>query len=222
MEDRFTTGYKNLDEKLNGGFKLGSLTIIGGRPTIGKSTFIYNLLINNISNETYGALFSKDNSLVSIENNIKRINDKYDHLIYINDETLSLEEELLEIKVLKKVNPKLNLVVIDYLQLHNENIEKVIDKFKILASKLNIAIVIISQLSRIVEKRANKRPKVEDLKYKNLNSIDNILLLYRESYYDSNIDNKVDLLEISINNHDEILLLFNKKNYKLLEQEVNE
>ena len=51
--------YKDLNNELNGGLELGSLTIIGGRPAIGKKTFAYNLLINNITDDTYGAFFTR-------------------------------------------------------------------------------------------------------------------------------------------------------------------
>lgn len=213
MNKKIDLRYEDLNNELNGGLELGSLTIIGGRPAIGKTTFAYNLLINNITDDTYGAFFTRESNIDKVLNDLKNISKKDEVSVYLCDDVLSLEEEMLEIKVLKKLNNKLNLVIIDYLELHNENREKVIDKLKILATKLNISIVLLSQLSRSIENRSNKRPMVDDLKLKDLNSIDNILLLYRESYYNDEISNDlVDLLEVQIYKNKNIYLEYDKNN----------
>jgi len=89
----------------------------------------------------------------------------------------------------------LDLVVIDYLQLieteakGNENtvnaITRITSGLKKLAKKMKIVIVCLSQLSRAVEQRDNKRPVLSDLRDSGSieQDADAVLFLYREEYY---------------------------------------
>lgn len=202
---------KLLDEILN-----ENLVIIGGRPAMGKTTLAYNLLVSNMSNKTYGAYFSRENDSVRIIESLKSILGKKDIDMYISDELLTLEEQFIEIKVLKKVNPKLNLVVLDYLQLYSENSEKVIDKLKILSTTLGITIVVLSMLTRSIETRSNKRPRIEDLRLKTLSSIDKVYLMYREDYYEAEASNdKYSIQELVTPKGESLLLKFDKKTHRI-------
>ena len=89
---------------------------------------------------------------------------------------------------------KLGLVVIDYLQLvslySDDKTDKVFKKFmqdiKSIAEKLDIPIIILSQLNRDIEQRQNKRPTLNDIRGGCDNIVpyaDKVLFLYRESYY---------------------------------------
>ena len=136
--------------------------------------------------------------------------------MYISDELLTLEEQFIEIKVLKKVNPKLNLVVLDYLQLYSENSEKVIDKLEILSTTLGITIVVLSMLTRSIETRSNKRPRIEDLRLKTLSSIDKVYLMYREDYYEAEASNdKYSIQELVTPKGESLLLKFDKKTHRI-------
>jgi replicative DNA helicase len=89
----------------------------------------------------------------------------------------------------------LDLVVIDYLQLietgakGNENVVNAITRIttglKKLAKKLNVVIVCLSQLSRAVEQRDNKRPILSDLRDSGSieQDADAVVFLYRDEYY---------------------------------------
>lgn len=88
----------------------------------------------------------------------------------------------------------LDLVVIDYLQLmlgsgndENRNIEvgRISRALKILARKLHIPVLAAAQLSREVEKRADKRPVLSDLRDSGTleQDADMVLFLYRDDYY---------------------------------------
>lgn len=87
-----------------------------------------------------------------------------------------------------------HLVIIDYLQLitpagqrarRDLEIGEITRELKLLAMELNIPIVLLSQLSRGVEARQNKRPLMSDLRESgNIEQdADVILFLYREDYY---------------------------------------
>ena len=86
---------------------------------------------------------------------------------------------------------QIGCVVIDYLQLLGEEYQAkedyslIVMQLKTLATKLNVPIVVLSQLKRELESRADKHPLMSDIRgiMRNQNAADNILFLYREIYY---------------------------------------
>ncbi|MHB9133860.1 MAG: replicative DNA helicase [Armatimonadota bacterium] len=107
----------------------------------------------------------------------------------------------------KKHHGGLDLVVVDYLQLmtsndqHKETYERVTAisrELKETAVALKVPIVVVSQLSREVERRSPRRPMMSDLRESGQveQDADTILLLYRPGYYDADNfaeNRKVDL-----------------------------
>lgn len=90
----------------------------------------------------------------------------------------------------------LSLLVIDYLQLmhgsrqrRNENrvqeLTEITTTLKALAKELDAPILALSQLSRLVESRENKRPQLSDLRESGSieQDADVVMFLYREEYY---------------------------------------
>ena len=90
---------------------------------------------------------------------------------------------------------KINLIIIDYLQLmsgsSNKNdgrvqeISEITRGLKAVAKELDIPIVALSQLSRQVEQREDKRPQLSDLRESGTIEQDSdvVMFIYRESYY---------------------------------------
>ncbi len=95
---------------------------------------------------------------------------------------------------------KLGLVVVDYLQLIKgtkgsranrvQEIGQMTMELKQLARELDIPVIVVSQLSREVEKRQDKRPMLSDLRESGSieQDADVVILLYREDYYERDED----------------------------------
>ena len=94
----------------------------------------------------------------------------------------------------------LHMVVVDYLQLMSHpksesrqlEISQISRSLKELARELEIPVVALSQLSRAVESRENKRPQLSDLRESGSieQDADVVMMLFREEYYDPREDNR--------------------------------
>jgi len=96
---------------------------------------------------------------------------------------------------------KLGLIVIDYLQLMSSNrdgenrateISEISRSIKALAKELQVPIIALSQLSRKVEERNDKRPLMSDLRESGAieQDADIIMMMYREEYYKPDTQDK--------------------------------
>ncbi|MBR2812558.1 MAG: DnaB-like helicase C-terminal domain-containing protein, partial [Solobacterium sp.] len=113
----------------------------------------------------------------------------------------------------------LNLVLIDYIQLvsgsggranesRQQEVSEISRNLKALARELNVPVIALSQLSRTVEQRENKRPMLSDLRESGAieQDADIVMLLYRDSYYNDEAKAKADStgnerLEINVAKH---------------------
>ena len=119
--------------------------------------------------------------------------------LYISD---SSSVNILEIKAVArrlKAEGKLDFLLIDYLQLitpsegskksREQEISEISRSLKIIAKELDIPVITLSQLSRGVESRNDKRPILSDLRESGAieQDADMVMFLYREAYYASKV-----------------------------------
>jgi len=129
--------------------------------------------------------------------------------IYIDDTPgISISDIRAKCRRLKKRLGHLGLVIIDYLQLvtvrgRRENrVQEVSEISRILkriARELDVPVIALSQLSRKVEERQDKRPMLSDLRESGSieQDADVVAFLYRDDYYDRETERK-NILEIIV------------------------
>ncbi|MDU6658731.1 MAG: DnaB-like helicase C-terminal domain-containing protein [Capnocytophaga sp.] len=229
--NRFTTEYANSEKPIGiqsslniinkafGGWKKSNLSIVAGRPNMGKSAFFSQEIIN-IAEQNYSVgVFSLDMSnkkiVINFISNITRIpsnsiiKKELDELeyrilsngiekleqmnVYIDDTpSISIENLIKKAKIMK-LEYNIDILFIDNLQLicynktsnREQEVSFIVRSLKSLAKELDIPIVVLSQLSRNVEQRIDKRPILSDLKDSGTieEVADEVLFLYRLEHY---------------------------------------
>jgi len=216
-----STGYIDLDLQTGGGLHRGEVTIIAGRPSMGKSALAMNIAENAAVDEGCKVLVvSLEMSGVNLAERMlaragkvrsslirsgmvspEEIDQLTDAVCRVGASKLFVAE-IRQITLTKiaslcrrlKMREGLDLVVIDYLQLmqhedrrmpRQEQVADLSRRAKLLAMDLKISVVLLSQLNRDSEKRADNRPRLADLRESGAieQDADAAFLLYRPEYY---------------------------------------
>jgi len=133
--------------------------------------------------------------------------------IIIDDDSM-LDPRGLRTKVRRiKKEYGLDAIVIDYLQLMNsgrnrenrqQEISEISRSLKVLGREMDIAVISASQLSRSVEQREDKRPRLSDLRESGAieQDADTVIFIHRESYYKrAKFEEEEDVGEVQMLNH---------------------
>ncbi len=219
------TGYFDLDRVL-AGLQPSTLTIVGARPAMGKTSFALGILAHvGVNLQKPALLFSLEMGHLELTQRILASEAKVDAQglrtgqikeldwpklgtavtslssapIFIDDNpNLTVMDIRARARRLKKSEGDLGIVVVDYLQLmtgrtkaENRQVEiaEISRGLKIMARELEVPVIALSQLSRGLEARQDKRPMLSDLRESGSleQDADVVLFLYRESQYDPDI-----------------------------------
>ena len=194
------SGFRDLD-RLTQGFQPGNLIILAARPSMGKSALALCAAANlGVRYETPVALFTLEMSKAEVTQRLmcseakvesnrlrsgKLAQDDWPRLtaacdklmkapIYVDDTgSITMMELRSKARRLKSREPKLGLIIVDYIQLMStgqtvenrvQEVSQISRSLKILARDLDVPILALSQLSRAVEQRHDKRPILSDLR----------------------------------------------------------
>lgn len=219
MKETIFSGFDMIDKDL-GGLRPGEVTLIGGRPSMGKTSLALQIALNAARSGKNVSFFSYESNPVSLELRLATmISGIQSHKIHewdMSDEEWDLLKVTMReikklpihffytdtIQMIKLVcndeAKKPDLIIFDYLQLIHYAFTETRDstseltsvdylkEFKRIAKKHKAPVIVLSQLSRKLEKRKDKHPKIDDLRIEHLSDtdFDKAFLLYRDGYYD--------------------------------------
>jgi replicative DNA helicase len=133
--------------------------------------------------------------------------------IYVDDTgSLTMMDIRSKARRLKSSHPELGLIVVDYLQLmtsgHSvenrvQEVSQISRQLKVLARDLDVPIMALSQLSRAVEQRHDKRPILSDLRDSGSieQDADVVVFIYRDEYYNPDETDQQGLAEVIVAKH---------------------
>jgi replicative DNA helicase len=217
-----STGLNDLDRKI-GGLRPSDLLILGGRPSMGKTSLCTNIAANvaragkralffslEMSSEQLSMRILAAEAGVSghrIENGqtsrqeMERITDAERHIASLPlliDDTPGLSLAAIRTRSRRVARQGgLSVIIVDYLQLigspggkhrpenRTQELSEITRGLKALAKELNVPVLALSQLSRQVEQREDKRPMLSDLRESGSieQDADLVMFVYREQYY---------------------------------------
>jgi replicative DNA helicase len=133
--------------------------------------------------------------------------------IYVDDTgSITMMEIRSKARRLKMREPGLGLIIVDYLQLMTsgasvenrvQEVSAISRSLKVLARDLDVPVLALSQLSRAVEQRHDKRPILSDLRESGSleQDADLVLFIYRDEYYNPDTTDQQGLAELHLSKH---------------------
>lgn len=201
------TGLRDLD-RLTGGLCKSNMIVIAGRPSMGKSALAVQIA-EHVAQKGHVIFFSLEMSSREVGSRFLRFHServgKSQAIAHSGDINIQIDAKpaitLNHIRSeCRKAKRKhgLEMIVIDYLQLmqgsgdnRTQEIGAISRGLKAIAKEFDIPVIALSQLSRKVDDRSDKRPLMSDLRDSGEieQDADLILLIYREDAYDKQSEN---------------------------------
>ena len=133
--------------------------------------------------------------------------------IYVDDTgSITMMEIRSKARRLKSKHPELGLILVDYMQLMTsgtsaenrvQEVSQISRALKVLARDLDVPVVAMSQLSRAVEQRHDKRPILSDLRESGSieQDADIVTFIYRDDYYNPDDSQDPGVAEVIVAKH---------------------
>lgn len=205
------TGFPQLDD-MSLGFKRGELTLIAGRPSIGKTAMVVDMSLftsQKFNTGIFSLEMGKQQLIERMITNKQEIcyTDLKKGLVEVKKDTTDLLATLLLWiddrtgltpvniwETLKETHINFDVVFVDYLQLvrpatmkrqRYEELDRITENIREIAKQMNVAMVVSAQLNRGVDNRENHEPRLSDLRETGgiEQTCDKIILLHRPAYY---------------------------------------
>ena len=222
------THYSEFD-KMTSGLQKGDLVIIAARPSMGKTAWAVNIAQNaSVRSRAVVAIFSLEMSKEALlrrmlasqawvdqrklqtgflgredQEKLRRaLEDLVEAPIFIDDTAgISLAEMRAKVRRLRQMHGKVDLILVDYLQLmtaslpsqggkrmenRTQEVSAISRGLKALAKEMEVPVIALSQLSRSSERRGDdKRPMLSDLRESGsiVQDADLVAFIHRESYH---------------------------------------
>ncbi len=207
-EFRIFTGFDGLDKYVQ--IERGNLIIVGGRASMGKTSFgldlAYNMsrkhrvLFYSLEMSEYSVrerLISAESGLsisqLAVEDNFDTVSQSMAPLTNLQLEILSPKSNDVDVLRSHLSVDTPSIVIIDYLTLmtcsrrdsRQQEVEYIVNQLKEIARSMNIVVIALAQISRKAEDRSSAKPLMSDLRDSGAieQAGDVILLLYRPEYY---------------------------------------
>src|SRR5437588_3405225 len=133
--------------------------------------------------------------------------------LYVDDTgSITMMEIRSKARRLKTREANLGLIIVDYLQLMTsgttvenrvQEVSQISRNLKVLARDLDVPIIALSQLSRAVEQRHDKRPILSDLRESGSieQDADLVMFVYRDEYYNPEDTESAGIAEVILSKH---------------------
>lgn len=215
IEKVLPTGFKSLDQVLDGGFHGKSLNFISARPGMGKTSFALQLAVgmakhNGKTVYYYNGCLSGDLRwrIARQQADNTDISKKQIIIDYAYVTPCPLRERL-------SLIPNLGAVIVDDIEgmypnscveaeTRERDFSSVIQELKSIAVEFDIPVIGIAGMIRSIEWRDDKRPTLRDFLYYHIDATgensDTVLLLYRDRYYYFDADLSAEII-IAKNNY---------------------
>lgn len=214
------TGFHALDDYTSG-FQPSELIVLAARPSMGKTALVCNFAMAVSQAEKGVLLFSLEQSKIELAERLLCIQakisghklrqgelDEFEQSmlmeaaekmrkthIFIDDQSGRTMSQISAIARRLKRRARLDIVIIDYLQLietedkampREQQIASITRRLKFLAKDLDIPVIALAQLNRGVEQREDKRPRLSDLRESGAieQDADIVMFLHRPEAYD--------------------------------------
>lgn len=150
-EVRIDTGYQELNRVLGDGLVIGSLTLLGGEPGIGKSTLVMQIC-NNLSKHGTVLYISGEESETQVKLRANRLNVVSDNILFLNETSINEIEEKID-----ELNPK--FLIVDSIQTMIDEeissvagsisqVKEVTARLMYIAKRKNITIILIGHVTK--------------------------------------------------------------------------